>query len=202
MPTRKLIVSTIVEGHGEVAALPILIRRITAWLCPELYVEIPSPIRVSRDRFLRRPEEQKRVIQLACLKGATEETGILILLDSDDDCPAELGPLTLEILNSIRPDFRFSMVLAKREYEAWFLAAAESLRGKRNFPSDLEIPPDPEAIRGAKEWIKYHRTDKKYKETIDQPALSQLMDLEQARTRSPSFDKLCRDLENWFKIPS
>ena len=46
-----------------------------------------------------------------------------------------------------------SVVVANREYEAWFLAAAGSLAGMSNLPDSLVAPEDPEDIRGAKEWI-------------------------------------------------
>lgn len=46
------VVAPIVEGDGEVAALPILLRRIGAWLSPEVPATIAQPIRVRRDRFL------------------------------------------------------------------------------------------------------------------------------------------------------
>ena len=35
----------------------------------------------------------------------------------------------------------------------------------------------------------------KYSETVDQPAMTRAMNLAQCRLRSPSFDKLCRDLQ-------
>jgi hypothetical protein len=79
-----------------------------------------------------------------------------------------------------------------REYEAWFLAAAESLRGRRGLPSDLEAPATPEAFRDAKGWLG-DRMPRGYSPTADQPALTDLFDLERAR-RSPSFDKLVREL--------
>ncbi len=39
-------VATIVEGDGEVAALPVLLRRLGVWLSPALTFDIPPPIRV------------------------------------------------------------------------------------------------------------------------------------------------------------
>jgi len=35
-----MIVASIVEGHGEVAALPVLLRRIAAWLSPERRINV------------------------------------------------------------------------------------------------------------------------------------------------------------------
>ena len=66
--------------------------------------------------------------------------GILVLLDADDDCPAELAPTLLNRARSARPDCRVSVVLANREFEAWFLASAQSLAGRFGFPADIEAP--------------------------------------------------------------
>src|SRR5262249_12508350 len=123
------------------------------------------------------------------------EGGILILVDSDDDCPAQLGPQILARARKARSDIPISVVLAKREFEAWFLAAAESLGGTRKLSINLMSPPDPESIRGAKEWIRRNMTrGATYAETLDQPAMTQLFDLDQAALRSDSFDKCVREV--------
>lgn len=83
--------------------------------------------------------------------------------------------------------------MAKREYEAWFLAGAESIAGKRTLPRDLQSPADPETIRDAKGWLG-NRMARGYSETVDQPALSALVDLDMAQSRSRSFDKLVRSV--------
>jgi hypothetical protein len=44
--------------------------------------------------------------------------GVLILLDADDDCPAEYGPVLLTRAKAARPDKSVSVVLANREFEA------------------------------------------------------------------------------------
>jgi len=86
------------------------------------------------------------------------------------------------------------VVFAKREFEAWFLAAAESLRGQRGLPDDLAGPPDPEAIRGAKEWLQSRMPHgQSYSESSDQPALTATFDMNAAR-RADSFDKCFREL--------
>ena len=91
-------------------------------------------------------------------------------------------------------------MLAKAEYEAWFLAAAASIAGQRGLPEDLMPPADPEGIRGAKGWLKERRTDGlSYGETIDQPALTAVFDLDQARAGAPSFDKLWREVQRWVE---
>src|SRR5262249_21193203 len=141
----------IVEGHGECEALPILVRRIALRLDPTLVPSIQPVLRVPGSRLARQGEIE-RVVELAARKNAGKGA-IFVLLDCDDGCPAEEAPLLLKRAVAARRDLPVSVVLAKREYEAWFLAAIESLRGQRGLPVDLVAPKDPEAIRGAKEWL-------------------------------------------------
>ena len=184
-------IGCIVEGHGEVAAVPILIRRIAGSLYPELGIDIPHPIRISRDKVIK-PGELERAVKLAARK-ISGQGAIFILLDSDDDCPARLGPELLCRALEARSDLPIAVVLAKREFEAWFLAAAESLRGYKGLKNDLESPNNPEEISGAKGWLKQRRDSRKYRETLDQPGLTDRFDLAQAR-HADSFDKCYRDI--------
>lgn len=183
----------IVEGHGDVKAVPILIRRVIQNIAPALYVDIPTPIRVPKTRLVR-PGELERAVELAARR-AVPGGGVFILLDSDDECPAQAGPDLLARARAVRQDIPLALVLAKREFEAWFLAAAESLRRERGLADNLIGPERPEDIRGAKEWLSRHMTaDHHYVETLDQPALAARFDLHQAR-RADSFDKCYREIE-------
>ncbi len=188
-------VISIVEGDGEVAALPILLSRIAEWLSPESMVRIPEPIRVRRDRFLNKDEEFKRYLLLAAAK-CGDNGWILVLLDADDDCPAKLGPQILQRAKVIVPHRRVSVVLANREYEAWFLAAAESLDGHRGFAFDNPQNFEPEVKRNAKGWLGERMPEGTYREMIDQPKFSAKMNLSQASERSRSFQKLCQEWKN------
>ena len=67
----------------------------------------------------------------------------LILLDANSDCPRELAPNVLERAQAARSDHRIQVVLAKMEYEAWFLAVADSLAGLRGIGDDAQAPDDP-----------------------------------------------------------
>jgi len=186
------VIVSIVEGDGEVTALPILLRRIGAWLSPEMQVEVKLPIRVKRDRFLNREEEFKRMLELAALK-CDQDGWILVLLDADDECPVELGGRVSERARNIIPHRSISVVLANREYEAWFIAAAGSLNGCRGFTFNGINQHESEAIRGAKEWMGAHMPNGKYREVADQPAFSASMDLQLALDNSRSFRKLCNE---------
>ena len=182
----------IVEGHGEVQAVPILLRRLASTLDPTLNLQVEQPIRITKSKLLQ-IGELERAVELAARKvGGTG--AILILLDSDQDCPAVLGPHLLNRARAVRRDVPISVVLAKQEFEAWFLAAAESLRGRRGLRIDLEPPAQPESVRGAKEWLADHMTGNgHYVETLDQPALTAVFDLTAAR-QADSFDKCWREM--------
>jgi Domain of unknown function (DUF4276) len=185
-------VACIVEGHGEVGAAPVLSRRIAESIDPAAVVLIPPPLRVPKSKLLK-PGELERSVELAARK--TGGSGaVLVLLDSDDDCPAELGPALLRRATQARSDVPLAVVLAKREFEAWFLAAALSLRGFRGLSQNLAAPEAPEAIRGAKEWLSQRMEGtRRYVETLDQPALASRFDLAAAR-RADSFDKCFREI--------
>ncbi len=45
---RETAIATIVEGHGEVDAVPVLLRRIAGRAAPGVVLRVPSPIRVQR----------------------------------------------------------------------------------------------------------------------------------------------------------
>lgn len=83
------------------------------------------------------------------------------------------------------------VALPHREYEAWFLAAIESLRTHDLIKADAEPHPDPEEPRGAKEQLKERvATGRVYSPTTHQAALSASISLKLAYGRSRSFRKL------------
>ncbi|NRD55933.1 DUF4276 family protein [Corallococcus exiguus] len=187
----------IVEGHGEVRAAPILVRRLTQWLAPEVHPEVLLPHRIPRGQLVKE-DELRRAIELTARK-VGDEGRILVLLDADKDLPCVLGPRLLTWARAQRANRSISVVVAQCEYEAWFLAAAESLRSQRGLPANLDAPAQPERIRDAKGWLGNHMPSG-YSETIDQPALTSAFDLEAAR-RADSFDKLVRDMCTLLGVP-
>lgn len=187
----------IVEGHGEVVALPVLLRRIALERPPYTALDVPRPIRIERDRFLNRREEFERYLRLAGDQSDSEDL-VLVLLDADDDCPARLGPHLVERAVNLLPHRRLAVVLANREFEAWFIAAATSLDGTRGLAIGAADPlVDAESRRDAKGWLN-HRMREGYGEVIDQPAFATSMNLELAFARCRSFRKLCQELERWL----
>ena len=185
-------IGCVVEGESEVKTVPLLIRRVAANLYPELPIVVLPPIRRPRNQVVKENELERAVEFVARQIGG--QGAIFIIFDSDDDCPAELGPALFHRASQARGDLPIAVVLAKHEFEAWFLAAAESLRGERGLRSDIDSPSDPEAIRGAKEWLRDRmQSGKTYRSKRDQPALAALFDIEQAR-QADSFDKCYRDI--------
>lgn len=138
--------------------MPILLRRIAQRVAPRVTLQLPRPIRVKKQRVLK-AGELERTVELAA-RQARPAGSILILLDANGDCPGQMAPEVMRRAIAARQDRAIRVVLATREYEAWFLAATRSQR---------------------------------YRETLHQPSLTAIFDLEASRA-APSFDKLWRDV--------
>lgn len=189
-------IGCIVEGHGEEQAVPILLRRLVERIDPATAarLSIPVTLRVSRDK-LKKSGELERSVELVArrLEG---QGAVLVLIDAEEDQVCVLAPELLARARGQRGDLPIAVVLAKRQFEAWFAAAAGSLAGYRSLPADLGVPADPE-LGSAKKWLK-DKMSRSYSETLDQPAFTARFDLDAAR-RSPSFDKLWRDVSRLLR---
>lgn len=182
----------IVEGDGEVQALPVLLRRLALWRPALESMIVAMPIRVRRDRFVNRDDEFRRFLGLARFKALAAGGGaVLVVLDADDDCPAKLGSELTTKAMKVFPDLRIQVVLANREYEAWFIASATSLQGVRGFGARADDGgTDAEVPRNAKGWIAERILAGGYSPVKDQAAFSGKMDLDLAHANSRSFRKL------------
>lgn len=121
------------------------------------------------------------------------------MLDADDDCPADLGAKILQRAKQCIPHRPISVVLANMEFEAWFIASAESLNGKHGFEFNPEEVIEAERVRNAKGWIKNHMSTNSYGETTEQQAFVREMNLQQAFSNSRSFRKLCSEWEKQMR---
>jgi hypothetical protein len=190
-------VAPIVEGHGEDLAVRILLQRLWTELLGGEYIEVLKPIRSHRTKMIQSPDLE-RALGLAVLKlresASPDPSLVLIILDADEDAACVLGPDLLSRARAQRKDTDISCVVAAVEYETWFVAAAPSLQDFLDL-SGGPVPEAPEASRSGKAWIQRRFRGVKYSPTVDQPSMTRRMDLPQARLRSPSFDKLCRELE-------
>ena len=172
---------SVVEGHGEVKTVLLLLRRIA--LENNKSILAPEAMRVPKGRM---KDDLGRILNLANIEFQTRNvTGaVVIVLDADDDCPAELGTLLRENARQARDDIPVVIAVANREFEAWYLAGIQSLQGKHGLPSKIEPPKNPESIRDAKGWLRQQMGS--YSPTIHQEKLAAVLDLQSAR-QSQSF---------------
>ena len=175
-------VAPIVEGHGDVIAVPVLLRA----LRPEF--RVCRPIRVYRNRI----EDHRYMQRYFCIadaniRDAGDHGGVLVLIDSDDDCPAELGPRLQEMSRQAIEHRRTEVVLAKRTFESWILGGGAVESG----PVD-----EPEERANPKQHLKTLLGH--YSETVDQPRLTSRINSTAAAASCPSFAKLQRALASFL----
>ena len=188
----SLAIAAIVEGHAEVESVPLLLRRIIAQLGVS-DIQVARPFRVKRNRVVKQGELERAISQT--IRDRAEVGGIMVLIDSDDDCPAKLG---LQLLERAKKTTHIpvSVVLAHREFECWLLGSKESLRGVNGIVKTATAPANPENIRGAKEDLTRNMTrGRRYLAVDDQVTFTEQFDLYIARQRCPSFDKCFREVE-------
>jgi len=184
-------IAPIVEGKSEVDAVPVLLRRLLEEK-GSYDIEIARPFRVKRYKVVK-AGELERAIKLT-QQDREDVDGIILLLDSDDDAPADLQR---DLLKRAKKAAKAPVVcvLAVREMECWFLGAKESLRGFRGIKNDAIAPIKPESIRGAKEELSNNmEKGRQYIEVDDQPAFAAKMDFQMARQRCPSFQNFEKEL--------
>jgi hypothetical protein len=181
----------IVEGHGEVEAAPVLLRRLLAEAkCQS--IGVGRPIRRTQSQ-LRSKEGIQAGVRLALLQ--PECAAVVILFDGEDDCPKELAASVRTWAREVAAGKPCDVVIAYREYETWFVAAVESLRGHHGIPKTATAPPHPESSRDAKGALEeFMPPDRAYSETGDQPAMSATFDMALAHRRNRSFRKLVKTI--------
>jgi hypothetical protein len=186
----------IVEGDGEVDAVRLLLRRLqdAAQAYP---LQFGRPHKRPKSGLLRQDSLQHAV---RAVMGEEHCDGILILFDGEDECTEELrrergplGPLMEKWAREAARGVPCAVVIAYREYESWFLASIESLRGIAGIRDDAPQPDEPEFHRGAKEALEgLMLPNKKYTETEMQPRLTAHFDMAAAYRRSRSFQRMVR----------
>ncbi len=192
--TVRLTVAAVVEGHGEREAVPVLLRRLADRIAPGCVLTVPQPIRVSKSTMVR-GGELERLVQLAAAK-AGPGGAVLVIVDADDDCAAGLATSLLERARAVAPDAHgVSVIVANREFEAWFIVGLESLRGRRGISEDAASLENAEEMSDAKGRLTSNMPPGRvYRPVLDQPAFAAEIDIDMAR-RAKSFDKLFREME-------
>ena len=197
----RLRIIPIVEGFGEVEAARTLLKRVGEELLGGDFVDVLTPIRGKLNRLVAdKFDDLCRYVELAVRKLKVAEGDdcsglVLVLVDAEEAASCQLGPSLLARAKACRPDVDVTCVVATPCFETWFVASASSLAEHLDLGADASLPEAPEHARLGKGWIKQRIRRAKYSETVDMPRLTAAMDLKLCRERSPSFDKLCRELE-------
>ena len=181
----------IVEGHGEVTAAPVLLRRLL-WECAQSHgVGIGSPVIRRTQSQLTREVGVGNAVRLALAQ--PDCAAVLVLFDGEDHCPVELAAKVRLWAKTAAGQIPCEVVIAYREYETWFLAALESLRGQCHIANDASAPANPELKRDAKGALEeFMPSGASYAPTIHQQKLSAVFDMSLAHRRNRSFRKLTK----------
>lgn len=182
-------IQPIVEGDGEVTAVPVLLRRLIAE-AGAYEIDVNRPIRRRRIDLVRE-DGIRRAVELARL--SPDCAAVLIIFDGDDDCPRDLAPQVESWAKTASAPIPCYVVMPNREFEAWFLASIESLRGTRGIRQDATSHTDPESPRGAAEELRRRMTaNRSYSKPVDQPALTAAFDMAEAHRHCRSFRRMAR----------
>lgn len=189
-------VACVVEGHGDVQALPLLVRRV-AQEAEVFDLTILHPHRVPRNRLVAPgPSVGPDLERAMRLQGARAgASGLLIVMvDADDDDPEDVTALVEQTAPDL-PCARIAVAVT-RDYEAWFLAALPSLDGHPLIRNAAAWEGDPEAPRDAKGRLSERMTER-YREVLHQPKLTVAMSLTEA-AGAARFHAFRRHLLDWL----
>jgi len=198
----KRVIIPLVEGQGDVAAVPVLLRKLLK--ASGHYGWQPGPpMRVGG--LLKLRQNLARTAEALRIKlRAGEGHAVLVLLDLDrDGCPrAEALALAAELAAFGLPG-PVAVVLAYREYEEWLVASLPSIAPTTPLlPDALRRDYPAESKPGVKEWLtRQMPAGFIYRETIHQEAFSQHLSPELAR-ECRSFQRLEHAIEELLLLPA
>lgn len=197
----SVIILPIVEGHGEVQAVRLLIHRVWEYLDRPDPMLVAQPIRVKRDRFIsHRFSDFEKYLRIAVAKN--ENATVLVILDADDECPAELFTRLTSRAQVACPDISVIFVFPNRCYEVWFIASRTSVQAHRDCGEISFDERDSEVCASPKATMKRSmRSGVSYSEVRHQPAFTDRIDISAALTSSRSLRKLVSELERITAVP-
>lgn len=170
-------VAPIVEGHGDVDAVGVLLR----YMLPGC--RVATPVRLPKSKMQIESELQK-MAAIARSNIRTGEEGLLLLiLDADSDCPAELGPKLLRTLTGRFSDVKCYVAVVKREFESWIAGGVLGV-------ADPEQAGDPKGlVKTANNGV--------YRESVDQARFASRIDHDLLKQRSASFRRFSEYLSRF-----
>jgi hypothetical protein len=174
-------IGLVVEGRAD-KTLSNLVRRYLAEKC-YTGIGVGGAITAKDRGKLLKPGELEKFVHYAAT--VDDVAGILIVFDGDRDPACQLGPKTLARVEQ-RWSVPIKVCIAIRNIENWILASAETTLGE-----GAEPLADPEGA-GSVQAVKTALKPGAYNKPVHQPGLTERIDFELARGRSPSFDRFLR----------
>ena len=178
-------IQPIVEGPGDVAAVPVLLRRLLHESMLRFDAVVMRPVNCTGKGNLR-----KRIQDYISYCLGNKCDAILILFDADSDCALELVREVCEKCRGLNRPVPIAVVCVVREYESWFLASVASVVG-----GVTAYTGNPESKVNPKETLKQLLPGRNYRETEHQAKLTALIDLDAASKNSRSFRRLRHAVE-------
>ena len=186
----------VVEGDGEVTAFSGLLRKILHEKNERYDIQVGGKNvgmvnAHGKSKLLTKLEDF-----LAHAQRKPDCAGILVLLDADEDCPVTLANQLSRLCNPSIQSKPVTIVCANREYETWFLASLDTVKGSGYIRDTASLTGDAEDIRDPKKWLTdWMPPGQAYKPTTHQASLSSHIDLNLAHANSRSFRRLCHAVD-------
>jgi hypothetical protein len=195
------------EGHGDVTAVPALLRQWFRHKKLHSFRTPPEAVRATGSGALKaahRPGGRLGVEYYVQIAARARPNGILIVLDADRECVdrkrhggEKLGPELLRRARSVTPQIPISVVIANREYEAWSLAQLDVLKAAGVARTSMELPEGYRIEQAAGYKAKMRQMlGERYRPTVHQGMLTRhLVFAGRPAARSRSFRKLIKELQ-------
>lgn len=168
-------IGLVVEGPGDAAALPILLR-MHMHSTDDYRDALGKPVPVHGRGNATVPGGLEGFVTIAAVRPGCR--AVLVVLDGEGDCVAELGPALRSRL-TIR-NTPLAVALADKSYEEWLSCSVETLDiGAVSYTADVGASSIQELLR-----------PRKYVKPTWQPRLTARMDLPLASSRNKSLARM------------
>lgn len=181
-------IGLVVEGAGELEALPLLLRR---WLRErgDFRDVLGSPVAChGRSKALQPGGIEEKVAIAVARPGCR---AVLVVLDGEGDPVCQSGPELLMRSRAASGGKPVVVALAEHQYEAWLMASAETLDLEGLAYSSTRSPVS--ALVAALRPVKYLKTRW-------QPRLTERIDFDLAMSRSPSLRRLLARFDELLRV--
>lgn len=174
-------IELIVEGHGDVTSLPLLLRNIS--FHKGFYnFSFPHPMRFGEFNAMVKRDKFSNFVQY--LNSDDTIDAIIVACDADDVCPVKARQALLERIASTVHGIKkpISILLFNREYEALFLSQIDVISEKTGMLDITEaqgkkIISSSDKVRDAKGCLDALVPDLNYKEARDQEKFTAMLDM-------------------------